>query len=231
MKHIPLQLNIILTELDQLSRSVLDMPRRVELCRQALALLTKRHNPQMWATLQVELANSLAQNPRGNRSKNIEAAIVAYNQALTVRTQITMHIEWAQTMMNLADVYLDRVSGDSIDNTRQAIKLYERVLETLREYGHETIRNSVSERILKASAKLDRILSDKAEHEEPSNADTGTDVIVDDILYLGESMSEDDTNAQAIVELAEELPYFSAGGNDGEQSYEDSYQSSEITGE
>jgi hypothetical protein len=37
---------------------------------------------------------------------------------------------------------------------------------------YETIRKSISERILKASAKLNKLLSDKAEHEESSNGDS-----------------------------------------------------------
>jgi hypothetical protein len=98
----------ILRALAEPARSVLEMPRRIELCRQALALLPCAQNPPLWAALQNELANSLAQTPAGDRAQNIEQAIGAYQQALEVMTRQAMPVEWAETMMNLANAYNNR---------------------------------------------------------------------------------------------------------------------------
>jgi len=57
-----LQLPAILQALSQPAR-LSDMPRRIELCRQALQLVKREENAPRWAALQGELANSLQQNP------------------------------------------------------------------------------------------------------------------------------------------------------------------------
>ncbi len=95
----------ILTELRQPSRSALDMPRRVDLCRQALALLPRQQNPELWAALQNELANSLAQNPLGDRADNLEQAIHHYQLALEVRTREALPSDHRLTQRNLGNLY------------------------------------------------------------------------------------------------------------------------------
>jgi len=70
-------------------------------------------HPELWAALQNDLANSLAQNPRGHRAENVEQAMRAYEQALEVRTREAMPVEWATTMMNLATAYSARTQKGS----------------------------------------------------------------------------------------------------------------------
>ena len=41
-----------------------DMPRRIELCQQALCMVSRTARPQSWAALDLDLACSLAQTPR-----------------------------------------------------------------------------------------------------------------------------------------------------------------------
>ncbi len=60
----PGQLHLILSEISQLSQ-LKDMPRRVELCRQALMLVNRHQNPPLWAMLSGELGNSLQQKSLG----------------------------------------------------------------------------------------------------------------------------------------------------------------------
>jgi CHAT domain-containing protein/tetratricopeptide (TPR) repeat protein len=117
----------LLQEIVQLNQ-ITDMPRRVGLCRQALNLVARNQNPQLWAALQVELGNSLFQNPKGNRSDNLEQAIKAYQDALTVKTQEAMPVDWAMTMNNLGIAYRDRIRGEKADNLEQAIKAYQDAL-------------------------------------------------------------------------------------------------------
>ena len=79
------ELSAILQDLSQPAR-LGAMPRRISLCQRALELVPFDQNEPLWAALQVELANSLAQSPLGDRAENIEQAIQHYEQALKVYT-------------------------------------------------------------------------------------------------------------------------------------------------
>jgi tetratricopeptide (TPR) repeat protein len=125
---VPPDIAPILQELARLAGRA-DMPRRIELCRQALRRVDRGINPRLWATLQVELGNSLAQNPLGERAENIERAIETYQQALEVRTRQAMPVEWARTMMNLANAYRDRIRGERAENIERAIETYQQALQ------------------------------------------------------------------------------------------------------
>jgi subtilisin family serine protease len=60
-------------------------------------------------------------------------------------------------------------------------------------------------------------------------ARSGSDVIVDDIGYLDQPMFQDGIIAQAVDQVvADGVPYFSAAGNDGRNSYESSFRGSGI---
>ncbi len=96
--------------------------------KQALSILPKAGNEQLWAALQSALGNALKRYYRGDRVENIEAAIGVYNQALTVRTQSAMPTEWAQTMMNLGDAYRNRIRGNKAENIEAAIQAYDQAL-------------------------------------------------------------------------------------------------------
>ncbi|WP_165360821.1 CpXC domain-containing protein, partial [Candidatus Chloroploca sp. Khr17] len=87
--HIPPEVQPVIAKIAQLNR-VSEMLQRVALCRQALTLIVPATHPQLWAALQGELGNSLAQNPLGERAENLEQAIAAYEQALTVMTRAAM---------------------------------------------------------------------------------------------------------------------------------------------
>jgi hypothetical protein len=56
--NFPRNLDLILREIISLS-SLDTMPYRIELCRHALTMVYRRRTPQLWATLQGELGNSL----------------------------------------------------------------------------------------------------------------------------------------------------------------------------
>ena len=87
--------------------------------------------PRLWAALQGELSNSLAQSLSGDRAENIEQAIDAYQQALQVMTRQAMPVEWAQTMINLAMAYYYRIRGDRAENIEQAIDAYQQALQVM----------------------------------------------------------------------------------------------------
>ena len=125
---LPPEVQQMIARITQLNR-ISDMPERVELCRQALTLVTRATHPRLWAALNVELGNSLVQNPRGDRAQNLEEAIAAYRQALEVMTREAMPVEWATTMMNLANAYYSRIRGDRAQNLEEAIAAYRQALE------------------------------------------------------------------------------------------------------
>ena len=67
----------------------------------------------------------------GDRGDNIEQAIDAHQQVLTVRTRNTMPVEWADTMHNLALAYATRIRGDHADNIDQAIEAFHQSLQVM----------------------------------------------------------------------------------------------------
>jgi len=91
--------------------------------------LVPPESKELWAALQVELANSLAQSPQGDRAENIEQAIQHYEQALKVYTQKDFPEQWATTENNLAAAYWSRIRGDRAENIEQAIQHYEQALK------------------------------------------------------------------------------------------------------
>ena len=105
------------------------MPRRIALCRAALRLVRRTDNPNLWAALQNELANSLAQTPRGERAENLEKAIEHYSLALQVYTRQADPERWAATQNNLANAYADRIRGERAENLEKAIEHYSAALQ------------------------------------------------------------------------------------------------------
>jgi tetratricopeptide (TPR) repeat protein len=160
---IPPEVRPLLDALGHLTRRT-DMPRRIELCRQALALVDRSTNPRLWAALQGELANGYTQNLQGDKAANLERAIEGYEQALQVRTRQAMPVEWATTQMNLATAYSDRIRGDKAANLERAIEGYEQALQVRTRQAMpvewaQTMNNL-------ATAYSDRIRGDKAANLE-----------------------------------------------------------------
>jgi hypothetical protein len=109
--------------------SLHDMPRRVELCSKAIALVKQESDPKLWAKLQGELANSLIENPLGDRGANLEQAIFHFQQSLKVYTRQNLPEEWAVTMTNLGIAYRGRILGDRAANMARAIYFYQQAPE------------------------------------------------------------------------------------------------------
>ena len=163
----PPELGSILQELGQPARRT-DMARRAQLCRQALTLLVRDQNPHLWAALQGELGNSLAQSLSGDRAQNLEEAIAAYRQALEVMTRQAMPVEWAKVMMNLANAYQIRIRGDRAQNLEEAIAAYRQALEVHDPPGHA--RRVGDRHDEPGDAYSDRIRGDRAQNLEEAIA-------------------------------------------------------------
>jgi len=126
--HTDKLLKPLLNEIEQLS-SPKDLPRRVELCRTALELMDRDAQPQQWTKLQIQLANSLVQNPLGERADNLEQAIHHYRQVLEIYTQQNFPAQWAMIQHNLGIASNERIRGERADNLEQAIHHFEQALQ------------------------------------------------------------------------------------------------------
>jgi len=122
------ELQSLLAELEQLTQ-LSQMPRRVQVCREAVDLVDRRATPALWAALQGELANSLAQDPLSERAQNIDEAIACYRRALEVYTREAFPVDWATTQNNLGNAYSERILGERAQNLEEAIACYRRALE------------------------------------------------------------------------------------------------------
>ena len=156
-------LSAILEELSRPARLV-DMPKRIDLCQRALELVSRERNAELWAALQNDLANSLAQSPQGDRAENIERAIEHYYLALKIYTQKDFPEDWAMTQNNLALAYNNRIRGDRAENIEQAIEHYHQALKirTQKDFPQDwaATQNNL------ANSYKNRIRGDKAENIE-----------------------------------------------------------------
>ena len=106
-----------------------EMPRRIKLCREALKMISRKKEPEIWAELQNDLACSLLQDPAGPQIQNIEEALQHLGEALKVRTIQKYPTEWAILQDNLGTAYRNRIHNDRAENIEQAIYYYEQALK------------------------------------------------------------------------------------------------------
>ena len=79
------------------------------------------------ASLLGAFGDLIQQFPLGQPWINLELSIVAYEQALTIRTK-SDPIKWAATTNNLAMAYRDRIKGDRANNLELALDACQQVL-------------------------------------------------------------------------------------------------------
>ena len=131
-ESLPTPLEQIIDELKkQLASAVTNTEqwsRQTDLCVAALELVDQRSQPALWAALQGALGSILVKDPKGSRADNIEKAIKANEQALTVYTREAMPAQWAMATTNLAATLQDRIRGERGENLERAIALGEQVL-------------------------------------------------------------------------------------------------------
>ena len=109
------QTQVTIQEIVRLTRPS-EMPRRIGLLNLVLTRITKNNRPQLWAWLQMELANSLCRNPLDARAENIERAIEHYGLALQMYTREAFPQDWATIQNNLATAYRNRIRGGALGN-------------------------------------------------------------------------------------------------------------------
>lgn len=144
--------------------SASEMPRRIKLCREALKMISKEKEPEIWAELQNDLACSLLKTPTGQPAENIEEALRHFDEALKVRTRQKYPTEWAIIQDNLGTAYRDRIHSDRAENIEKAIYHYEQALG-VRTLQSDPKRWAMSQRNL-ADAYCVRIRGKRAENLE-----------------------------------------------------------------
>ena len=140
------------------------MPQRIELCEEALTLISLHSNPEMWAGLQLELGNSYSRNPIGNPEENIEKANHHFEKALEVFTRKLYPDEWANIQTNLASNYRNRKSGDRAENIETAIRLCLDALKTFTKHAPLEVVGSAHNNL--ANAYRNRVQGDRGKNLE-----------------------------------------------------------------
>ena len=123
-------LRALLAKISNLTEPI-DMTEREEACRAAINLLNQDQPSPTWAALQEMLANSLAQNPLGNRAEKIEEAIKHYEQALEVFAPTNFPERWGAIQTGLGNALIERIQGERAKNIQDAIKHFKQALGTL----------------------------------------------------------------------------------------------------
>ncbi|QMW01511.1 CHAT domain-containing protein [Spirosoma foliorum] len=88
----------------------------------------RKNFPKEWANFKQEIGIAYMRSKEGNRAQNVEAAIKAYQQALTLRTRHVMPIECALTQLLIGLAYQERIEGDRAQNIEAAVESFQQAL-------------------------------------------------------------------------------------------------------
>ena len=135
---LPLGRESPLGQLLRLTYKRVDLPLRAKLARQALADVRRASEPDLWASLQREMADCLAQSEGLDRAEHLEEALEAYQAALEVwdHPPDAGSSKWAQTLHAMATTFRYRVRGERADNLKRALRLYRKALTVRTEKDH-----------------------------------------------------------------------------------------------
>ncbi|MDY6782850.1 MAG: tetratricopeptide repeat protein [Cyanobacteriota bacterium] len=93
-----------------------------------VVLQHREAHTELWGRTQNHLGIAYSERLRGERADNIERAISAYEQALSVYKPDNVSIDWAAIQHNLGTAYKNRVWGERAENIERAISAYEKAL-------------------------------------------------------------------------------------------------------
>jgi CHAT domain-containing protein/tetratricopeptide (TPR) repeat protein len=115
------------------------MPETTDLCRQALELVSREAQPELWAALNMELGLCLMLMRDEEPVQNLEKAIYHFEQSLEVFTRRAHPEEWASIQHNLGTIYGQRAPKGRADNWEEAIEYYKNALRvfTREDYPQE----------------------------------------------------------------------------------------------
>ena len=116
----------------------------------------------------VNFGNLISAYPAGDKSNNIELAIVAYKAALKVYPITAFPQDWALIQSNLANAYRDRVLGSRQENIEEAIVTYQLALEVITREKYAYVWGNIQRNLgIAYTYRLqgDRALKDTASHK------------------------------------------------------------------
>lgn len=120
-----------------------DSPYKTAAVRSELLLQTLAHvqadpdcTPEVYAALQSALAIAYQQHPGGNRTQEMEAALVACEEALRVYTLEHHPSQYASVQVTLGNVYRERALGIQRDNLERSIACYREALRVSTQADH-----------------------------------------------------------------------------------------------
>jgi len=99
-----------------------------------------------------------------DKVNNIEKSIIAYTDALSIRTKENLPIKWAITQNNLGGVYTDRILGDKSKNIEDAINILNDALDIRTRETYQFEWAQIQHNLGKAYGE--RIIGDKLENLE-----------------------------------------------------------------
>jgi tetratricopeptide (TPR) repeat protein len=141
-----------------------EIPRRIELCQQALAHVDRKIDPELWAGLEVELAKNIGQYPLGDRAENIEQAILHNQRGLEVFNRKVYPEFWANIHINLGSNYRNRLYGDHAENLEQALAHCQQGLEVVTKEKSPFLWASAHNNL--ANVYRDRVHGERADNLE-----------------------------------------------------------------
>ena len=76
-------------------------------------------------------SNLIQQFPLGNRTSNLDIAIIGYELVLNICTRADFPENWAMTQNNLGEAYSNKITGNRAENIDEAIRCFRLALEFL----------------------------------------------------------------------------------------------------
>jgi tetratricopeptide (TPR) repeat protein len=102
---------------------------RVRIYREALLQATELGRPQLWASLQVSLAQELLDDRSRSRAESLEEAIEGLHEAARIFREEGLPIPWAEACTSLAIAFLERIRGPRQENLEAALRFCRRALQ------------------------------------------------------------------------------------------------------
>jgi len=133
----------------------------VQCFEQALKVINMVDHPSEYAMLQNNLGNALQQATTSHAIENRMRAVVAYDEALKVRTRATAPLEYANTIANKANCLCGlpddpaRPELGHRENLRLARKLYELAREIYLQHGEVAKQELMMEALAEVDTELD----------------------------------------------------------------------------
>ncbi|MFF3935189.1 CHAT domain-containing protein [Streptomyces phaeofaciens] len=142
-----------------------DHERALRLAEAALPLLDRPEARDKWAATQTFLGSVLRARRHGDKSDNIARAQHAFRAALTHYRRRTTPVEWAATLVNLANAY-GECPYDRVRNLRRALTRHSAALTVFTRRDHP-------DRWAAVQSNMGLVLSDPALAADPDSLELG----------------------------------------------------------